>query len=227
MKRTKQFISIFLTVILVLSVSAGGLTAFAEENPLPLTQTLPIGVTEDGHFDPDIQTQWVDAYLQENYYDQPYCTMSIIFWDSWTDQCWEYHPDEWMYGVNWHKLPLGMIYSEKLAKGELEKDSVVGGITLEYALNTMLQYSSGPAVWSLLSDLGDDGTLHCAKQMTQFANLPENYYTTEFYRNDFYTARVMFEITKTLYLGGEDRFPLVEEYMKESQPEDFFRLCRP
>ena len=222
LKRTKQLLSFFLAVIMILSVSSGALSAFAEQD-LPLTQTLPIGVTEDGHIMADIQKQWVDAYLQENYYDKPGCIMSIIFWDSWTDEVWEYNPDEWMYGVNWHKLPLGMIYAEKLAKGELELDSVVGGITLEYALNTMLQYSSGPAVWSLLSELEDDGTLHCASRMTQFANLPENYYTNEFYHNDYYTARIMYEITKTLYEGGEERFPHVLEYMKEAQPDDFFR----
>ena len=53
-------------------------------------------------------------------------------------------------------------------------------------------------------------------------DLPDSYFTGEYYNNG-YTARLMLEITKTLFEGGEERFPFVLEHMKKSQPEDLFK----
>ena len=95
MKRMKRFLSIMLALVLVFSMQAGNLTAFAEETPTePLTETLPSPVLEDGHFDGEILKQWVDAYLEENYWNHPGCEMAIAYWYSGTDETWFYNADE-------------------------------------------------------------------------------------------------------------------------------------
>ena len=224
MKRMKRFLSIMLTLVLALSIQAGNLTAFAEQAPAPTeNETLPSPVLEDGHFDGEILKQWVDAYLEENYWNHPGCEMAIAYWYSGTDETWFYNADEWIGCVNWYKLPVCMHYAEKLKSGELTKESVVTGITLEYAMSTLLEHSSGPSLYSLVTDLSDREGLSYTDVAKQYAgDLPESYFTSEYY-NNAYTARLMMEITKTLFKGGEDRFPFVLEHMKKSQPYDMFK----
>ena len=229
MKRIQKLLSMILASMLVLSMQAGNLTAFAEQAPaptptevLPLTETLPSPVLEDGHFDGDLLKQWVDAYLEENYWNHPGCEMTIAYWYSGTDETWFYNADDWIGCVNWYKLPLCMYYAEKLKSGEMTNETVVTGITLEYAMSTVLEHSSGPSLYSLVTDLSDREGLSYTDVAKQYADLPESYFTGEYY-NNAYTARLMMEITKTLFEGGEDRFPFVLEHMKKSQPYDMFK----
>ena len=220
-----------LVLVLAFSMQAGNLTALAEQTPaptptptegLPLTETLPSPVLEDGHFDGDLLKQWVDAYLEENYWNHPGCEMAIAYWYSGTDETWFYNADDWIGCVNWYKLPLCMYYAEKLKSGEMTKETVVTGITLEYAMSTLLEHSSGPSLYSLVTDLAEREGLSYTDVAKQYADLPESYFTSEYY-NNAYTARLMMEITKTLFEGGEDRFPFVLEHMKKSQPYDMFK----
>ena len=179
-------------------------------------------MTEDGHIDGERLKQWLENYLAADHWDEPQCSMSIGFWYSGSDETWLYNADEWMYGVNWSKLPICMNFAEKLANGELSNDTSINGITLEYALQTVLENSSGPSYSSMIVYLGGNTTSNCAELVPQYANLPEDYYTDDFYQKSYYTARIMMEVTKTLYLAEEGRFPNVLEYMKASQPWDMF-----
>jgi hypothetical protein len=86
-----------------------------------------------------------------------------------------------------------------------------------------MEHSSGPSIYSLVTDLSDREGLSYTDVAKQYAgDLPESYFTSE-YNNNAYTARLMMEITKTLFEGGEDRFPFVLENMKKSQPYDMFK----
>ena len=220
MKNVKKIPSLFIAMVLIVVTVVGTLPAYAEENSQGTT--LPPEITEDGHIDGERLKQWVDDYLKADHWDEPQCSMSIGLWYSGTDETWLYNPDEWMYGVNWSKLPISMVYAEKLANGELSNDSVITGLQLEYALQTVLENSSGSSFYSMLAHLGGNTVSNCAELVPQYAGLPDSYYTDEFYQQSYYTARIMMEVTKTLYQGGDERFPNVLEYMKKSQPWDMF-----
>lgn len=179
-------------------------------------------MTEEGHIDGERLKLWLENYLKADHWDEPQCSISVAFWYPASDETWLYNPDEWMYGVNWSKLPVGMYYAEQLANGKLSNDSVITGIQLEYALQTVLENSSGPSFYSMVSHLGGNTVSNCAELVPQYAGLPEDYYTDDFYQRSYYTARIMMEVTKTLYQGGDERFPKVLEYMKASQPWDMF-----
>ena len=179
-------------------------------------------MTEDGHINGEKLKLWLENYLAADHWDEPQCSISIAFWYSGSEETWLYNPDEWMYGVNWSKLPVSMSFAEKLANGELSNDTSINGITLEYALQTVLENSSGPSYSSMLVYLGGNTVSNCAELVPQYAGLPEDYYTDDFYQRSYYTARIMHEVTKTLYQSEEGRFPKVLEYMKQSQPWDMF-----
>ena len=179
-------------------------------------------MTEEGHIDGERLKLWLENYLKEDHWDEPQCSISVAFWYPASDETWLYNPDEWMYGVNWSKLPVSMYFAEQLANGKLSNDSVITGIQLEYALQTVLENSSGPSFYSMVSHLGGNTVSNCAELVPKYAGLPEDYYTDDFYQRSYYTARIMMEVTKTLYQGGDERFPKVLEYMKASQPWDMF-----
>ena len=154
MKRIEKLLSTVLVLVMMLSMQMRSLPAFAEESTeeaLPLTQTLPSAALEGGHIDGDVLKQWVDAYLEENHWNHPGCDLTVAFWYSGTDETWFYNADEWLGCVNWYKLPVCMHYAEELKSGALTKESVVTGITLEYAMTTVLENSSGPSIYSLVT----------------------------------------------------------------------------
>lgn len=226
-RNIKRAVSLVLITAIMVLAPAGAVPAFAEQSggetaPAPEPTPTP-EITEDGHFDAELLEQWVNAYLKADGWDEPQCSMSIGLWYSGTDETWFYNPDEWMYGVDWSKLPISMVFAEKTANGELANDSVITGISLEYALQTVLENSSGPSFYSMVTYLGGNTTSNCAELVPQYANLPDSYYTDDFYQGSYYTARIMTEVTKTLFLGGDERFPNVLEYMKQSQPWDMFK----
>ena len=219
-KRT--LISLFTVFTLLLSLHVGGFSAFAEDY-VYVPELLPAPAA-DGHLiDGDALTKFFDEYLHENYCDNEDQCLSIAVWCPDTDEYWYYNPDVWMYGVNWYRLPVSMYLAEKVSKGELTMDTVVNGITLEYAITTALAATSNPSASSMVLYLGGNMTTNCADLTTGLSGLPESYFVPDYYQENAYTARLMLEITKTLYLGGEERFPLVEESMKEAMPEDFFK----
>ena len=220
--KKRTLISLFTVFTLLLSLYAGVFSASAEDY-VYVPELLP-APAEDGHLiDGDALTKFFDEYLHENYCDNEDQCLSIAVWCPDTDEYWYYNPDVWMYGVNWYRLPVSMYLAEKVSKGELTMDTVVNGITLEYAITTALAATSNPSSSSMVLYLGGNMTTNCADLTTGLSGLPESYFVPEYYQENAYTARLMLEITKTLYLGGEERFPLVEESMKEAMPEDFFK----
>ena len=213
----RTLISLFVVFTLLLSLHAGSLSASAEDY---IPELLPAPAA-DGHLiDGDALKLFFDNYLHENYCDGEDQCLSIAVWCPDTDEYWYYNPDVWMYGVNWYRLPVSMYLAEKVSKGELTMDTVVNGITLEYAINTALAATSNPSSSSMVIYLGGNMTTNCADLTKGLSNMPDSYFVDEYYQENAYTARLMLEITKTLYLGGEERFPLVEESMKEAMPEE-------
>ena len=216
----KTLISLFAALAMLISLYSGSFSASAEDY---VPELLPEPAA-DGHLiDGDTLTKFFDEYLHENYCDNENQCLSIAVWCPDTDEYWYYNPDVWMYGVNWYRLPVSMYLAEKVSKGELTMESVVNGITLEYAINTALAATSNPSASSMVLYLGGNMTTNCADLTAGLSNLPESYFVDEYYQENAYTARLMLEITKTLYLGGEERFPLVEESMKDAMPDDFFK----
>ena len=216
----RTLISLLLAFALLAAPAAVRTTAVAEDY---VPEILPVPAADGSLIDGDTLTAFFDQYLRENDCDHENQLLSIAMWYPGTGEYWFYNPDEWMYGVNWYRLPVSMYLAEKVASGELAMDTVVNGITLEYAVTTALEASSNPSASSMVIYLGDYSGANCADLTRGFADLPDSYFTDEYYHDNGYTARLMLEITKTLYLGGPERFPLVEESMKKSMPDDFFK----
>ena len=227
MKRTgRQILSLMMTILLLAATCTA---AFAEATPAEGAAAAAPGADaqlpaaeDSGIIDAAALQQWMDNFAQEHNLKQDYMRFSVGFWYSGTGDSWYYDADQWMYSASLYKVPVSMLMAEKEAAGELTKDSVVNGTTLEYLESTALVYSNNDSGHSMVSWLGGTYNGKCSDMTIKFTDLPDSYFDQDFYDVSYYTARYMTQVMRTLYQGGDAKFPHVLDYLKQAQPDDYY-----
>ena len=227
MKRTgRQILSLMMTILLLAATCTA---AFAEATPAegaaaaaPGADAQLTAAEGSGIIDAAALQQWMDNFAQEHNLKQDYMRFSVGFWYSGTGDSWYYDADQWMYSASLYKVPVSMLMAEKEAAGELTKDSVVNGTTLEYLESTALVYSNNDSGHSMVSWLGGTYNGKCSDMTIKFTDLPDSYFDQDFYDVSYYTARYMTQVMRTLYQGGDAKFPHVLDYLKQAQPDDYY-----
>ena len=227
MKRTgRQILSLMMTILLLAATCTA---AFAEATPAEGAAAAAPGADaqlpaaeDSGIIDAAAMQQWMDNFAQEHNLKQDYMRFSVGFWYSGTGDSWYYDADQWMYSASLYKVPVSMLMAEKEAAGELTKDSVVNGTTLEYLESTALVYSNNDSGHSMVSWLGGTYAGKCSDMTIKFTDLPDSYFDQDFYDVSYYTARYMTQVMRTLYQGGDAKFPHVLDYLKQAQPDDYY-----
>ena len=190
-----------------------------------MTQTMPAAHGEEDAqvLDEEELNRWMESFLQERNLDADNITVSVGFWYSGTGESWYYDADRWMYAESLYKVPVAMLLAEKEAAGELSRDSIIYGITLEFAEESALVRSNEDSGVAMVVGMGGNKYSKCSEMTIQYTDLPEDYFPDEFRSNSFYSARYMTQVMKTLYEGGEERFPYILGYMKQCQPIEYFK----
>ena len=227
MKRTgRQILSLMMTILLLAATCTA---AFAEATPAEGAAAAAPGADaqlpaaeDSGIIDAAALQQWMDNFAQEHNLKQDYMRFSVGFWYSGTGDSWYYDADQWMYSASLYKVPVSMLMAEKEAAGELTLESVVNGTTLEYLESTALVYSNNDSGHSMVSWLGGTYAGKCSDMTIKFTDLPDSYFDQDFYDVSYYTARYMTQVMRTLYQGGDTKFPHVLDYLKQAQPDDYY-----
>ena len=227
MKRTgRQILSLMMTILLLAATCTA---AFAEAAPAEGAAAAAPGADaqlpaaeDSGIIDAAALQQWMDNFAQEHNLKQDYMRFSVGFWYSGTGDSWYYDADQWMYSASLYKVPVSMLMAEKEAAGELTLESVVNGTTLEYLESTALVYSNNDSGHSMVSWLGGTYNGKCSDMTIKFTDLPDSYFDQDFYDVSYYTARYMTQVMRTLYQGGDAKFPHVLDYLKQAQPDDYY-----
>ena len=227
MKRTgRQILSLMMTILLLAATCTA---AFAEATPAEGAAAAAPGADaqlpaaeDSGIIDAAALQQWMDNFAQEHNLKQDYMRFSVGFWYSGTGDSWYYDADQWMYSASLYKVPVSMLMAEKEAAGELTLESVVNGTTLEYLESTALIYSNNDSGHSMVSWLGGTYAGKCSDMTIKFTDLPDSYFDQDFYDVSYYTARYMTQVMRTLYQGGDAKFPHVLDYLKQAQPDDYY-----
>ena len=227
MKRTgRQILSLMMTILLLAATCTA---AFAEATPAEGAAAAAPGADaqlpaaeDSGIIDAAALQQWMDNFAQEHNLKQDYMRFSVGFWYSGTGDSWYYDADQWMYSASLYKVPVSMLMAEKEAAGELTLESVVNGTTLEYLESTALVYSNNDSGHSMVSWLGGTYAGKCSDMTIKFTDLPDSYFDQDFYDVSYYTARYMTQVMRTLYQGGDAKFPHVLDYLKQAQPDDYY-----
>ena len=179
---------------------------------------------EEGLLDEDRLNRWMDDYVAEHGLNANYQRFSVGFCYTGTDEYWYYDADQWMYSASLYKVPVSMLMAEQEAAGELSQESNVLGMSLQYWESTALTNSNNDSGHAMVSYLGGTYLGKCSDMTIRFTDLPEDYFEEDFFVNSYYTARYMTQVMKTLYEGGEEKFPHVIEYLLPAQPDNYLNL---
>ena len=130
------------------------------------------------------------------------------------------NPDTYITVGSVYKVPLNMLYCERIGKGEMTLDSQVFGISYNTLLRGTIIDSNNDYAKVLWDNTGSYHTYRMliAPYMGEDAETVDS----TFYLNNLFTARQMITCLRTLYENPE-RFPYLVDVMKEAEPTNYFR----
>ena len=200
----KQILIRFLSALLCLAL-LGPAAAFAEGEAAPSVNT-------------DALNGMMYDYISANNLNPD--NISIGYYYSGTGERYYFNENKWYYSASMYKVPLMMILAERERSGELTLDSVINGLTLKYAEESILVYSNNDFAHLMMNYIGTDR--QCRELYQQYSDLPVEDYDPDFYDYSYFTARFMTDVMVTLF-NDPDRFPHIIDRLKEAQPGEYFR----
>ncbi len=138
-----------------------------------------------------------------------------------TGETWYWNPDSAYYSASLYKLPLMMLFAEKVGTGELRPDSEFFGMPLSDIETEVLVNSHNDLAYAMLSSLGDPAAVR--RSFRRYASQPDAYYDWSFCALSYFNVRFMTDVLATL-LREPERFPGILDRMKLAQPDHYFRL---
>lgn len=221
LKRLKISAAILLIFALLCSMAA----AFAEE---PEAAAEPINIEEEQQtWDPELLKDerfsgktWdevVGEFIRSRHFAEKNITLG--YYNTVTGEEQYFQPDQYMYCGSLYKVPLNMIFTERIANGEMAWDDQIRGIAYERMLESVIVHSNNEWATYQWKALGDWGAFRRAMAPYMGAD-PDN--DPDYMHYDRFTARQMITCLRTLYEGGEDRFPRVLEFMGKAEPNNYF-----
>jgi len=200
----KRIISLALCMMLF---AACAMPAFADES------------AAEGVLDPVAMQKLVEDFIAERGIKSENFSIGYVYTE--TGEEWYYNGDSWYYPASMYKVPLMMLLAEKVAAGELEQDSDLGGYTVATAEEYIITYSNNDYAHFVRKYLGGDEVWRQAAK--GYAQLAESEYDPDYMDYCYFSPRYITQVVKTLYTEPE-RFPNIIECMKAAEPTGYFRL---
>ena len=132
--------------------------------------------------------------------------------------------DEYHVGASLYKVPLNMVFTERISKGEMTFDTKINGVPYSTLIRGSLVASNNEYSYYLRDELG--GVPEYRKEIVEYMVEGECSEEEKIYEHNFFTARQMITCLETLYRGGEERFPRVLTHMKQAQPNHYFNYFK-
>ena len=184
--------------------------------------TLPV-LAEDGADPAPAQTleEQFAALVAETV--PSYSTVALGYKNTVTGEEHYYNPDAYIVGASLYKLPLNMIYAERISKGELSFDDKFDGEAYRDIQSASLTYSSNPPSVTLLMDAGDwRGMREKAAEYLGEDPSDEEYLR----RTNRFSVREMVHCADLLQ-REQERFPGVLDALLLSAPGKFLKVGDP
>ncbi len=207
MKAMKRIICLLMTVCIASSLVISGHAVISE----------PIQI-DDSRFEGKTWEEVVQQFMDEH--DLTADKVSLGYKNLVTGEEHYINADKYEVAASLYKVPLNMVFTERISKGEMTFTDNVRGVQYEKLMKGSIVESNNEFSDYLRSALGGYPTYrrYFAEYMGEDADTVDQ----KFYENNYFTARQMITCLDTLYQGGEDRFPKVIEYMKEAEPNKYF-----
>lgn len=146
-------------------------------------------------------------------------TFGIGYYNTVTGEEHFINPDEYIAVGSVYKVPLNMLYCERIANGEMTLETQVFGIPYDILLRGTIIDSNNDFAKTLWDNIGSYH--HYRELICPYMGEESDTVNSKFYENNFFTARQMITCLRTLY-ENPDRFPYVIDTMLEAEPSAYF-----
>ena len=178
------------------------------------------------HFDADFSQETlgeaIERYIAEK--SLPGAFVAIGWYEFDSGEEWYFNPDLFLDVASVYKMPLAMVYADKIAAGEMTEEDKVGHYVLRDALEKMLIDSNNFASNKLLTNLSPTVTLF-KQTIVSYSGLDESTLPEYYFRSNSYSPRFLIGVLRTLYENSE-KYALVLDLMKQARPSDYFSRYR-
>lgn len=166
----------------------------------------------------------LESFMAEHGLDEDNFAMG--FMSTGGGEAFYYNADRLMPGGSIYKLPLNMVYADRLRDGTYSPDDLVGGYTIDRAMYYSIVYSNNEVSYAMQkylfggrTDYHDD----YRRLIAQYSGLDPDSLGKEYFRDNCFTPRYMINTLAYLYDHAED-YETVIGLMKQAHPGRFFRL---
>ncbi|MBQ3011274.1 MAG: serine hydrolase [Oscillospiraceae bacterium] len=207
MKYIKRVLSLVLAMCTAASLV---ITAHAET-------TTQIAI-DDSRFEGKTWEEVVAQYMEEH--DLVDTKIALGYKNLVTGEEHYINADEYKTAASLYKVPLNMVYTERISKGEMTFDDKVRGVEYSRLIAGSIVQSNNEFSDYLRSGLGGYPTYR--RYFCEYMGENADEVSYKFYENNYFTPRQMITCLDTLYQGGDARFPKVIDYMKQAEPNNYF-----
>jgi len=210
MKRT---VSLLLAFVLCVGLAA---PSFAAEDNSQKAKKYGIEFTDE-----EISTVLTGVFDELELTDAAREQVAVGFYCTATDQTWMTNEELWLYSASLYKLPLMMIFEQRIDAGEFDRDEKFGGTTIEYIEERVLRYSNNDFARMVQANLFFDGPefRECAKQ---FSDMADEDYDESYINNSHFNVRYVLDVMCRLY-NEQDKYPTVIDQLLLANPGEYFR----
>ncbi|MBR0207361.1 MAG: hypothetical protein IJQ43_00525 [Oscillospiraceae bacterium] len=131
-----------------------------------------------------------------------------------------FNGDQYMISGSMYKVPMNMIFAEKVHNGEISWTTFVGAYRYEYAQHATIVESNNDVARSMWEYLG--GYQPYRHLLAPYMGEDPDTVDEKFYENNFSTPRQNIYALKLLQTESE-RFPRVIDKMLEAEPHKYFK----
>lgn len=166
--------------------------------------------------------QVIDEFIEEHHLETD--RVGLGYLNTVTGEEQYHNPDTYYIAASMFKVPLNMLFLEKISNGEMDWDTNIRGYRYDYLLRGTIIDSNNDLAEVLWRAYGQGKWVPYRYYREQIAPyMGEDAETVDdiYYRNNLFTSRQIITCLHLLY-DNPDRFPRLLDLMKEAEPERYF-----
>ena len=174
---------------------------------------------EDERFAGKTWNEVVDAFLEERNVKPENVALGYMNLVTGEEQ---YHRgDEYMVAASMYKVPMNMIYAERISKGEMEWNSPVRGVPYQKLMEGSIIDSNNEFSDYLRKNLGTYREYR--NMIAPLMGVDINNVSAKYYENNFFTPKQMIHCLNLLY-DNPQTYPKILDTMKKAEPNNYFKF---
>ena len=202
MRKIKALLSVFIILALFAALAPA---SYAEEG--------------DERFSGKTWEQVMEEFFTEHGTDPERVTAG--YYNTVTGEEHYWRGDEYMVSGSMYKIPINMVFTERIYNGEMNWDDQINGLKYEKALEFTIVNSDNNIARDMWNYLG--GYQEYRKIICPYMGVDPETVDEMYWKNNYFTAEQMIHCLKTLY-EGQERFPGIIDMLLRAEPSNYFKM---